>query len=71
MNLSSFRLPLGFTFSYPAIQERIDHGVLKTWTKGFDIGGMEGEDVAAQLKNAIAEKVGEAPGLSDSPLTRL
>lgn len=30
-------LPLGFTFSYPATQGYIDHGVLQTWTKGFDI----------------------------------
>jgi hexokinase len=33
-------MPLGFTFSYPATQERIDHAVLKTWTKGFDISGV-------------------------------
>ncbi|RYO76996.1 hypothetical protein DL762_009542 [Monosporascus cannonballus] len=35
-------IPLGFTFSYPAMQERIDHGVLTTWTKGFEIKGVEG-----------------------------
>lgn len=44
---------LGFTFSYPAIQDSIDHGVLQTWTKGFDISGVEGEDVASQLRTAI------------------
>ncbi|KAF1362438.1 hypothetical protein EJ07DRAFT_163678 [Lizonia empirigonia] len=37
-------MPLGFTFSYPATQARIDHAVLKTWTKGFDISGVEGKD---------------------------
>ncbi|KAK8104641.1 hexokinase [Apiospora kogelbergensis] len=41
-------LPLGLTFSYPLEQDYIDHGRLKTWTKGFDIKGMEGEDIAKQ-----------------------
>ncbi|KAI0016430.1 hexokinase-domain-containing protein [Xylariomycetidae sp. FL0641] len=49
-------LPLGFTFSYPADQDRIDHGKLKTWTKGFHIKGVEGRDVAAQLRDAISKK---------------
>lgn len=50
-------LPLGFTFSYPATQEYIDHGVLQTWTKGFDIKGVEGHDVADQLRQAIIARV--------------
>ncbi|KAF2097559.1 putative hexokinase HXK1 [Rhizodiscina lignyota] len=49
-------LPLGFTFSYPAIQDYIDHGVLQTWTKGFDIDGVEGQDVAEQVQEAIAKR---------------
>lgn len=48
-------LKLGFTFSYPAIQDYIDHGVLQTWTKGFEIDGVEGNDVASQLRDAITE----------------
>jgi hexokinase len=56
-------LPLGFTFSYPAIQERIDHGVLQTWTKGFDIKGVEGEDVVAQLVKVMKNKVSIAEPL--------
>lgn len=36
------KIPLGFTFSFPVTQEEIDHGVLQSWTKGFDIKGMEG-----------------------------
>jgi hexokinase len=48
---------LGFTFSYPATQERIDHGVLQTWTKGFDIEGVEDEDVADQLRKAMEARV--------------
>jgi hexokinase len=50
-------IPLGFTFSYPATQDGIDHGVLQTWTKGFDIKGVEGEDVAQQLRDAIKKRV--------------
>jgi hexokinase len=50
------KLPLGFCFSYPATQERIDHAVLQTWTKGFDIDGVEGHDAAAQLRAKIEEK---------------
>ncbi|RYP08720.1 hypothetical protein DL764_001740 [Monosporascus ibericus] len=49
-------IPLGFTFSYPAMQQRIDHGVLTTWTKGFEIKGVEGQDVVAQLEDAIAKR---------------
>ena len=49
-------MPLGFTFSYPATQARIDHAVLKTWTKGFDISDVEGHDVAKQLREKIEEK---------------
>ncbi|KAK8106573.1 hexokinase [Apiospora kogelbergensis] len=43
-------LPLGFTFSFPLEQDYINHGELKTWTKGFDIKGMEGEDIAKQFR---------------------
>ncbi|UDD55346.1 hypothetical protein AFCA_002977 [Aspergillus flavus] len=51
------KLPLGFTFSYPATQEYIDHGVLQRWTKGFDIDGVEGQDVVPPLE-AILKKRG-------------
>ena len=50
-------LPLGFTFSYPATQEAIDHGVLQRWTKGFDISGVEGQDVVPQFQKALEERV--------------
>jgi hexokinase len=49
-------MPLGFTFSYPATQERIDHAVLQTWTKGFDIKGVEGNDAAQQLREKMEAK---------------
>lgn len=50
-------LPLGFTFSYPATQDYIDHGVLQRWTKGFDISGVEGEDVVPQFQAALDARV--------------
>lgn len=50
-------LPLGFTFSYPATQDYIDHGVLQRWTKGFDISGVEGQDVVPQFQKALEARV--------------
>lgn len=46
-------LPLGFTFSYPCSQERIDHGELIRWTKGFGAGNTEGRDVAEMFKKSL------------------
>ncbi|GMM27936.1 hypothetical protein DAMA08_006520 [Martiniozyma asiatica (nom. inval.)] len=48
--------PLGFTFSYPATQSKINSGVLQRWTKGFDIPGVEGEDVVVLLMEKIKER---------------
>lgn len=50
-------LPLGFTFSYPATQDYIDHGILQRWTKGFDIEGVEGQDVVPMLENVLKKRV--------------
>jgi len=50
------QLPLGFTFSYPVTQEYIDHGVLQRWTKGFDIEGVEGQDVVPPFEAALKER---------------
>ncbi|KAJ9602145.1 hypothetical protein H2200_013265 [Cladophialophora chaetospira] len=50
------KVPLGFTFSYPATQHRIDHGILQTWTKGWDVDGVEGNDVADLLNKAIQKR---------------
>jgi hexokinase len=50
------KYPLGFTFSYPATQDYIDHGVLQRWTKGFDIEGVEGKDVVPPFQAALAER---------------
>lgn len=56
-------LPLAFTFSYPATQHYIDHGILQRWTKGFDIDGCEGRDAAEQLGDAIRRRVRRASQL--------
>ncbi|EPE26370.1 Actin-like ATPase [Glarea lozoyensis ATCC 20868] len=50
------KMHLGFTFSYPATQDYIDHGVLQRWTKGFDISGVEGENVVPMFEAAIARR---------------
>uniref|UniRef100_A0A6G1S7V8 Phosphotransferase n=1 Tax=Aceria tosichella TaxID=561515 RepID=A0A6G1S7V8_9ACAR len=55
-NLSSSRLPLGFTFSFPIQQDGLAHARLVSWTKGFKCSGVEGKDVVALLKEAIDRK---------------
>ena len=50
------KIPLGFTFSFPATQQYIDNGVLQRWTKGFDISGVEGKDVAPLFEAALAKR---------------
>lgn len=50
-------LPLGFTFSYPATQNYIDEGILQRWTKGFDIAGVEGQNVVPMFEAALAARV--------------
>lgn len=55
-NESLGEFPLGFTFSYPATQECIDHGVLQRWTKGFDIKNVEGRDVVPDFEAALKRK---------------
>ncbi|KAJ6260630.1 Hexokinase-1 [Drechslerella dactyloides] len=49
-------MSLGFTFSYPCTQEFIDHGVLQRWTKGFDVAGVEGQDVVPIFEDALKRK---------------
>jgi len=54
---SQGKIPLGFTFSYPATQNYIDEGVLQRWTKGFDIEGVEGKNVVPMLEAALERRV--------------
>ncbi|XP_006880884.1 PREDICTED: hexokinase-2 [Elephantulus edwardii] len=53
MGMKGVSLPLGFTFSFPCRQNRLDESILLTWTKGFKASGCEGEDVVGLLKEAI------------------
>ena len=57
-------LQLGFTFSYPAHQDYIDHGKLVTWTKGFEVKDVEGKDAAGLLREAMAKRVSMVPNFA-------
>ncbi|KAB5580172.1 hexokinase-domain-containing protein [Coniochaeta sp. 2T2.1] len=50
------KLPLGFTFSYPATQNYVDEGILQRWTKGFDIDGVEGRNVVPMFEAALESR---------------
>ena len=39
--------------SDPCDQQRIDHGVLLRWTKGFGAPNVEGHDAAEMLRNSL------------------
>eukprot|EP00948_MAST-09A_sp_MAST-9A-sp1_P000183 g183.t1 len=48
--------PCGFTFSFPIVKQRIDSGILVTWTKGFDVKNVVGRDVVSLLNAALKER---------------
>uniref|UniRef100_A0A8C2SBZ9 Hexokinase-2 n=1 Tax=Capra hircus TaxID=9925 RepID=A0A8C2SBZ9_CAPHI len=50
------KLPVGFTFSFPCRQSRIDEAILITWTKRFKASGVEGTDVVKLLDKAIKKR---------------
>ncbi|XP_073302543.1 hexokinase-1-like [Primulina huaijiensis] len=47
---------LGFTFSFPVMQNSINSGNLIRWTKGFSIDDTVGQDVVAELTKALNRK---------------
>ncbi|XP_069756963.1 hexokinase-1-like isoform X2 [Narcine bancroftii] len=53
MGVQYARLSMGFTFSFPCIQQKLDQGILVNWTKGFKATEVEGEDIVTLLKEAI------------------
>lgn len=55
-NLVGEKLPLGFTFSFPCVQDGLTSGRLITWTKGFKCSGVEGKDVVQLLSEAVARR---------------
>lgn len=50
------KLPLGYTFSYPATQDYINHGILQRWTKGFDVKGVEGQNIIPLFEAALEKR---------------
>ena len=49
-------LPLGFTFSFPLVQQGLAVGRLAQWTKGFQCSSVEGRDVVQLLRQAIKRR---------------
>ncbi|XP_076141524.1 hexokinase HKDC1 [Alosa pseudoharengus] len=45
--------PLGFTFSFPCVQSKLDEGVLLSWSKHFKVRGVQGSNVVQSLREAI------------------
>ena len=50
------KIPLGFTFSFPLDQTKINEGKLMKWTKGFSASDVEGNDVVGLLHQAFERK---------------
>lgn len=48
--------PLGWTFSFPARQERLDQAELICWAKEIAVPGVEGQDVVRLLREALARQ---------------
>uniref|UniRef100_K7GHR4 Hexokinase-2 n=1 Tax=Pelodiscus sinensis TaxID=13735 RepID=K7GHR4_PELSI len=56
LNMKDKKLPLGFTFSFPCHQTKLDESILVTWTKGFKSSGVEGKDVVGMIRKAIKKR---------------
>ncbi|KAG8011691.1 Hexokinase-2 [Nibea albiflora] len=56
MGMKGRSLPLGFTFSFPCHQSKLDEGILLRWTKGFKASGCVGQDVITLLKDAVRRR---------------
>ncbi|KAM7047291.1 hexokinase HKDC1-like [Acridotheres tristis] len=52
-NLKQKKLPLGFTFSFPCKQTKLEEGVLLEWTKHFRVRGVQDTDVVSSLRRAL------------------
>ncbi|KAL0964685.1 hypothetical protein UPYG_G00327550 [Umbra pygmaea] len=55
-NIKDKKLPVGFTFSFPCAQTKLNEGYLLSWTKRFKASGVEGMDVVALLNKAIKKR---------------
>ncbi|XP_049712398.1 hexokinase-2 isoform X2 [Elephas maximus indicus] len=56
LQIKDKKLPLGFTFSFPCHQTKLDESFLVSWTKGFKSSGVEGRDVVALIREAIQRR---------------
>ncbi|XP_072342192.1 hexokinase-2-like [Scyliorhinus torazame] len=56
LDIKDKKLPLGFTFSFPCQQSKLDESMLLHWTKGFKASGVEGRDVVNLLRQAIQRR---------------
>nr|XP_033803895.1 hexokinase-2 isoform X2 [Geotrypetes seraphini] len=56
LHIKDKKLPLGFTFSFPCHQTKLDESILVCWTKGFKATGVEGKDVVSLLRKAIKKR---------------
>ncbi|NXL79690.1 HXK1 protein, partial [Leptocoma aspasia] len=52
-NLKHKKLPVGFTFSFPCKQTKLEEGVLLAWTKHFRVRGVQDTDVVSSLHKAL------------------
>ncbi|XP_059798476.1 hexokinase-2 isoform X3 [Balaenoptera ricei] len=56
LQIKDKKLPLGFTFSFPCLQTKLDESFLVSWTKGFKSSGVEGKDVVTLIRKAIQRR---------------
>uniref|UniRef100_A0A8C9ZEN4 Hexokinase-2 n=1 Tax=Sander lucioperca TaxID=283035 RepID=A0A8C9ZEN4_SANLU len=56
LGIKDKKLPLGFTFSFPCQQTKLDEAVLVYWTKAFKSNGVEGKDVVSLLRKSIKKR---------------
>ncbi|KAJ8380235.1 hypothetical protein SKAU_G00010130 [Synaphobranchus kaupii] len=58
MGIKDKKLPLGFTFSFPCQQTKLDESVLVTWTKGFKASGGGGQGCGQPAEEGHQEERG-------------
>ena len=54
--LKGKKIPLGFSFSYPMVQQSADSGFLVTWTKSYDLPDAIGKDAVQLLRDALEKR---------------
>ncbi|XP_036402271.1 hexokinase HKDC1 isoform X3 [Megalops cyprinoides] len=57
-HINQKKKPLGFTFSFPCRQSKLDEGVLLSWSKNYKARGVQGTNVVESLRQAIARAGG-------------